>query len=224
MNKFLSNKWFIPMLAPDPAGGSGGGDPSGGDPAGNDPEGKDPEGGGGEGGNEPKFTQEQLNSYLAAERKKASAGAFKEFGFKTADEAKTFIEKYRAEEDKNKSELEKAQGSLATTKDELKAEQLKAQNLEYKFEAISQGCAAADADDVVTLAKGRMSDTTDFKTALEEVKKAYPAMFDDDSQSPRGTGKGGNPPRQGGGKGIDGIGKRLATGSKKPSSNPYFKG
>ena len=214
MNKLLLFTKFLPMLMADGTGGDGSGDntnPNSGQGNGEN-QNQDPQG--------KTFTQEQVNSFIANERKKATAGAFKEFGFESSEDAKTFIEKYRAQEENNKTELEKVQTELSTEKQALAEEHAKAQNLELKFEALNEGCVAQNADDVVTLAKAKMSDTVDFKAALAEVKRLYPAMFQAAPNS--STGGGGNPPRHNGSEGLSGIGKRLAGNNKTTKDNPYF--
>ena len=81
-------------LSPDD-GGSGGG---GGDPAGN--------GDNGSGGAEDKtFTQEQVNSMIAAEKRKNLSSVYKGLGFDSEEAAKAFVDKYKGEEEKNKTDL-----------------------------------------------------------------------------------------------------------------------
>ena len=173
------------------------------------------------------FTQEQVNSMIAAEKRKNVASFFKGLGFESEEAAKEFVDKYKAEEEKNKSELEKEQARSAQLEAEKQAEVLKAQNLEYKYEALSVGCPAEAVDDVVVLAKAKVSDDKDFATALKEVKEQYPAMFGQTDNSGGGTGGGGTSPR---GKlktgDLSGIGKRLAEQRKNNNAtkeNEYFK-
>lgn len=171
------------------------------------------------------FTQEQVNSMIATEKRNFQSKAYKSLGFDTEEDAKAFIEKYREQEENNKSELEKAQQRAATLEAEKKAEQLKAQTLENRFKAIKEGCPAESADDVVVLAMAKVSDTKDFETALKEIKDQYPAMFG--KVEGNGTGGGRTVARkklQAGD--TAGMGKRLAEAKKKnlaASSNEYFK-
>ena len=181
----------------------------------------------GNGTGDKTFTQEQVNSMIAAEKRKNAASLFKGLGFESEEAAKEFVEKYKAEEEKNKSELEKEQAKSAQLEAEKQAEVLKAQNLEYKYEALSAGCPAEAVDDVVVLAKAKVSDDKDFAAALKEVKEQYPAMFGQTDNSGGGTGGGGTSPR---GKlktgDLSGIGKRLAEQRKNNNAtkeNEYFK-
>lgn len=173
------------------------------------------------------FTQEQVNSMIAAEKRKNLSSMYKGLGFESEEDAKAFVEKYKQEEEKNKSDLVKAQEAAKKAEAEKKAEQSKAQDLQYKFDAIAEGCDAKSAEDVVVLAKAKMSDEKDFATALKEVKEQYPAMFGQDGSSGGGTGGGGTSPRKKLNSGdLTGMGKRLAEQRKQNNtakSNEYFK-
>lgn len=171
------------------------------------------------------FTQEQVNSMIATEKRNNKTSVYKGLGFENEEEAKDFITKYRQQEENNKTELEKIQQQVATLEAEKKAESLKAQSLEYRFTAIKEGCQPDSANDVVLLAKAKMTDDKDFETALKEIKDQYPVMFKQ-SESSAGTGGGGTAARtpiKGGD--ISGIGKRLAEQKNKQNAtqNEYFK-
>ena len=204
-------------LSPDD-GGSGGG---GGDPAGN--------GDNGSGGAEDKtFTQEQVNSMIAAEKRKNLSSVYKVLGFDSEEAAKAFVDKYKGEEEKNKTDLVKAQERASQLEAEKNAEAAKAQDLQYKFDAIAEGCDAKSAADVVVLAKAKMSDDKDFAAALKEVKEQYPAMFGQtDNGNGGGTGGGGTSPTSKLKSGdLSGIGKRLAEQRKQNNTtkdHDYFK-
>lgn len=204
-------------LSPDD-GGSGGG---GGNPAGN--------GDNGSGGTEDKtFTQEQVNSMIAAEKRKNLSSVYKGLGFDSEEAAKAFVDKYKGEEEKNKTDLVKAQERASQLEAEKSAEAAKAQDLQYRFDAMAEGCDAKSAADVVVLAKAKMSDDKDFAAALKEVKEQYPAMFGQtDNGNGGGTGGGGTSPRQKLKSGdLSGIGKRLAEQRKQNSTtkdHDYFK-
>ena len=204
-------------LSPDD-GGSGGG---GGNPAGN--------GDNGSGGAEDKtFTQEQVNSMIAAEKRKNLSSVYKGLGFDSEEAAKAFVDKYKGEEEKNKTDLVKAQERASQLEAEKSAEAAKAQDLQYRFDAMAEGCDAKSAADVVVLAKAKMSDDKDFAAALKEVKEQYPAMFGQtDNGNGGGTGGGGTSPRQKLKSGdLSGIGKRLAEQRKQnytTKDHDYFK-
>lgn len=221
--KFLYDEAkFKNLMKMDANGGSGGG---GEDPAavGNDPAAGEE----GAGGNEKTFTQEQVNSMIAAEKRKNQSSMYKNLGFESEEAAKQFVEKYKGEEEKNKSDLVKAQEAQKKAEAEKAAETARAQDLQYKFDAIAEGCDTKSAEDVVVLAKAKMSDDKDFATALKEVKESYPAMFGQTESNGGGTGGGGTSPRTKLKAGdISGMGKRLAEQRKQNSiakDNDYFK-
>ena len=173
------------------------------------------------------FTQEQVNSMIAAEKRKNLSSVYKGLGFESEEAAKQFVEKYKQEEEKNKSDLVKAQEEAKKAQEEKAAEAARAQDLQYKFDAIAEGCDTKSADDVGVLAKAKMSDDKDFAAALKEVKEQYPAMFGQ-SASGGGPGGGGTSPR---GKlkvgDVSGMGTRLAEQRKQnnntATNNEYFK-
>lgn len=181
---------------------------------------------GGSEGNDKTFTQEQVNSMIAAEKRKNLSSVYKGLGFESEEAAKQFVEKYKQQEENNKSELVKEQEKNKQLEAEKRAEQSKAQDLQYKFDAMAEGCDAKSAEDVVVLAKAKMSDDKDFAAALKEVKEQYPSMFGH-SGNGGGTGGGGTSPRSKMKAGdVSGMGKRLAEQRKQNSAaknNEYFK-
>lgn len=215
----LFNRWMrLKFMDADGGVGSGGTDPADGQEGGNS---GSPEGG------EKTFTQEQVNSMIAAEKRKNLSSVYKNLGFESEDAAKEFVGKYKQEEEKNKTDLVKAQEAQKKAEAEKAAETARAQDLQYKFDAMAEGCDAKAAADVVVLAKAKMSDDKDFAAALKEVKEQYPAMFGQTDNVGGGTGGGGTSPRSKLKTGdLSGMGKRLAEQRKKDNTakqNDYFK-
>lgn len=207
---------ILNLMFLDGDGGSGGGTAGDGGDGGEPPE-----------DNPPKtFTQDELNSILASEKRKNLSSVYKELGFEKPEDAKAFVEKYREEEQNKKDDLTKSNEKVTELEQAKEAEAKRAREAEYKFKVIESGCDVKNAADVVALAMSKMSDDKDFETALKEVKENYPSMFDS-SNGGSGTGTGGNPPRQKGkGKELSGIGKRLAEQRKSSSAkkdNSFFK-
>lgn len=214
---FKSLRRFMPFM--DAEGGTGGGTGS-----------TSQEGGtreSNQSSGEKTFTQAELNSILANEKRKNTASFYESLGFKDAEETKAFVTKYREQEEKNKSDLTKAEEKAANLEKEKAAELQKAQWLEYKFKVVEQGCSVQTAEDVVTLAMGKVTTEKDFDTALKEIKEAYPTMFEAANSNQSNTGSGGNPPRRQANTDSSGIGKRLAeqrkANLKNIENNPYFK-
>lgn len=224
MNKFYDfTKWL--MLAPDGSGSGEGGE--GNNPAPDKGDNGSQGDNGSSQGSDKTFTQDQVNSMIAADKRKTTSSIYKGLGFESEEQAKEFIEKYKQQEENNKSDLAKAQEKAQQLEAEKRAETLKAQDLQYKFDAMAAGCSAESANDVVVLAKAKVDDNKDFAAALEEVKKQYPAMFGQTDNSGESTGGGGTSPRKKVSSGdINGIGKRLAEKRKQTAAtkdNEFFK-
>lgn len=211
---------FLNLMCLDNEGGAGGGSGTG-----------SGEGEGSDGNNNPEktFTQEELNSILASEKRKNISNVYKDLGFEKPEDAKAFIEKYKDAEEKKKDDLTKAQDRVAELEKEKATEAKKAREAEYKFKAIEEGCDAKNAKDVVALAVSKMTDDKDFDTALKEVKESYPIMFEFSNNNNNNSGTGAsanNPRRKSAGKELEGIGKRLAEQRKnnaKSKANEFFK-
>ena len=210
MNDFLHKLMNLCSFAPD---GSGSGD------GGNDPD----------GGNEPgkTFTQEDLNRIAAQEKRQGAASTLKELGFDKLEDAKAAIEAYNQQKQANMTEIERVQQEKAEEAKKAKAAEEKAEFVEQKFAAVSAGCSANNAADVVMLAKSRMTDAKTFEDALKEIKEQYPQMFEksNDGSNSGGTGGTGNPPRKPMKPGEEGSrAKRLAENRKLANSqkSSYF--
>jgi len=169
------------------------------------------------------FTQDEVNAIAAKEKKQGINSVYTQLGFESAEQAQEMIKKWREDDDKKKTDLEKAQSENSTLQKDRDAAVNKAQMLERKMEAIKLGAQANNVDDIVVLATSKVTDDKDFAAALEEVKTAYPALFGQADQNKGGTGSAGNPPRGTGGSEESGIGKRLAEQRKTnvPKTN-YF--
>lgn len=177
------------------------------------------EGGEGEKG-EKTFTQEDLNRIAAQEKRQGAASILKALGFEKEEDAKKFVETYRKAENEKKDDLEKAKEETETEKKAKLEAEKKADMLEKKFKVVAAGVSADKADDVLILANAKAVDGKSFEDALEEVKKSYPSLFEQQSSDPnKGTGTGGNPPRSKGGSGQSTLGKRLAEQRRASSQN-----
>lgn len=156
------------------------------------------------------FTQEEVNAIAAKEKKQGINSVYSQLGFESAEQAQEMIKKWREDDDKKKTDLERAQSENSALQKDRDAAVNKAQMLERKMQAIELGAQADNAEDIVVLAASKVTDDKDFAKALEEVKTAYPAMFGKSEQGKGGTGGAGNPPRDHGNSGESSIGKRLA--------------
>lgn len=137
---------------------------------------------------EKTFTQADVNNLVARESKASVEKLLKEVGIDHNGDYKSALKAFTEWQNNQKTELEKAQGTL-TTAEKAKAEaEAKAALLERKFEAVGKGIPADKTDKYIKLAEAYMDDKIDFGKALELALKDFPI-------AEKGTpGAGGNPP------------------------------
>lgn len=166
------------------------------------------------------FTQEEVNALMAKEKNQGKLSILKELGVDDAKSAKDALAKYKEYLDSQKTEAEKLADTLKGEQAAKSAAEQKAQQLERKFDVIAAGAPADKADDIVILATAKVTEAKDFKTALEEVKTAYPQLFE---ASSNGTGSNAGS-RKTGGSNKGTLGSRLAENAAKNQSKStnYF--
>ena len=190
-------------------------------------EGEGGEGGSGEGGSEKTFTQAEVNSMMASEKRQGRNSILKELGFENLDKAKEAVTAYNQYLETQKSDADKHQEAIQAAQRDKEAAENRAKLVEYKLEAIKCGVRAEAVDDAVALAALRVNDTKDIKAVIEEMKgqEVYSSFFNAVANNPKGTGK--QPPPGGAGStqgGAAGMGQRLAENRKgKGSQSSYFK-
>lgn len=169
------------------------------------------------------FSQADLNRIGAQEKANGKKSILKELGFEDEKSAKEAITKYNEWMASQKTEAEKQQEKLNAATSAQTAAEARAILAENKLEIMKAGGNAASVDDIMAMISVRVNDKTDFKAALEAVKKAYPNFFGSSGNSDTGTGGSLNRQKQGSGS-SEGIGERLAKGKIKNNStkNPYF--
>lgn len=168
------------------------------------------------------FTQEEVNALMAKEKNQGRLAVLKELGVADAKTAKEGLTKYQTYLDSQKTELEKLQGESETEKTARLTAEAKATVLEQKFEVMTAGVKVEYVDDVVALAKAKVTEEKAFTAVLTELKTKYPAFFEDKEEGSKGTGnsvdgkKNKNEPES--------LGKRLGTLAKKgEQKSSYFK-
>ena len=174
---------------------------------------------------EKTYTQTQVDTVVSKTKSESVNSVYKNLGFESESDMQEFIDKYKEQEENNKTELVKEKEKTKKLEAEKAAETEKAKNLQYKFDVIAKGCNADSVDDVVTLIKSKISDDKDFETVLQEIKDQYPIMFNAENKN-NSTGGGGTVPRKKSNNDISGMGKRLAEQRKQnnsiASNNSYF--
>ena len=171
------------------------------------------------------FTQADLNRVGAQEKAAGKKSILKELGFEDEKSAKDAITKYNEWKASQQTEAEKTQEKLNAATNAQSAAEARALLAENKLEIMKAGGVAASVDDIMAMISVRVNDKTDFKAALEDVKKAYPNFFGtSDSNSDNGTGGGLNRQNNNKGKPAEDIGTRLAKNRLKNNTtkNPYF--
>ena len=175
------------------------------------------------------FTQDQVTRMMTKEKNQGRLAALKELGIdpkdtKAVNMVKALIESQKTDEQK---EAEKASAEAAKVQE---AEE-RAFTAEAKAEAMIMGVKTQYVDDVVALAKAKMTEDSDLKTIVGEFKTKYPIWFGEDSEDEKDdkskTGKKGTgssiktKSKDADDKKDKGLGARLAvqrkSGSKKSS-------
>ena len=222
----MFEKPILVMLAPD---GAGAGAPAGGDSSGNagaSGTGTNTDDGKGSGQGENKaFTQEDINRIAAREKAEGRRALLKELGIDDTEDSRNAIKAYITQQENQKSDLQKA-NERASKAEKAKADaEATAMAIQRKYDALAAGAKADTIDDLMALASTKVNDKTDFKAALEQVKKAYPIFFNEASQTGTvGTGRSTNPARNTNGHQMS-MGERLAKSrmGNSQAENPFFK-
>ena len=174
------------------------------------------------GGNTEKtFTQKQVNSMMSKEKKQGREAAYREMGLDPNDSK--MVAMFKAFIDSQKTEEQKAAEVANEQAVKVAEAEQRALVAEAKAEAMQLGVLPQYADDAVTLALSKMSDDTDLKSIIGELKTKYPVWFDAsnaDADGKNATGQKGtgasvkSTDKGGAGKETKGMGARLAAQRK----------
>lgn len=158
-------------------------------------ESKSAEGKSGE-GNEKKsektFTQEQVTKMMTREKNQGRNSVYKELGI-NPDDKKT-VELFKQFIADQKTDEQKAAEAKAENEAKIVEAENRAKVAEAKAEAMMLGVKTQFVDDIVTLALSKLTDDTDLKTVIGELKTKYTAMFgtddkdDKNDKGKKGTG------------------------------------
>lgn len=221
----MFGKPILVMLAPDGAGAPAG-DGEGSGAAGANSTGANSSTGDGSGqeGNKT-FTQEDINRIAAKEKAEGRRALLKELGIEDTEDSRNAIKNYLAQQESQKSDLQKANDRASKAEKAQADAEANALVIQRKYDALAAGAKADTIDDLMALANTKVNDKTDFKSALEQVKKAYPVFFNEASQTGAvGTGRSTNPARNTNGHQMS-MGERLAKSrmGDTQAENPFFK-
>lgn len=140
------------------------------------------------GKSEKTFTQEQVSRMMAREKNQGRNAVYNELGIDPKDtkavaQFKAFIESQKTEE-------QKAAEAESANKAKQAENERRVAVAEAKAEAMMMGVKSQYVEDAVTLVLARLSEDTDTKTLLGELKAKYPVWFgeteDEDDKGAKG--------------------------------------
>lgn len=177
------------------------------------------------------FTQEQVNRMMTREKNQGRNAVYKELGIDPKDTK--MVSMFKAFIESQKTDEQKAAEKESEDKAKITEAEERAKVAEAKAEAMMLGIKAQYVEDAVTLVLAKMTEDSDLKTIIGELKTKYPVWFgeseDEDKGNKnkgktgqKGTGSSVKSSKEDGKKGEEkGLGARLAAqrrGSAKKSS------
>lgn len=136
-------------------------------------------------------TTQQNTQTVDVEKAKADAvnDLLKSMGYESTDAMKAALEAHKQYEDSKKTDLQRSEDTLKETTKQLAEEQNARVIAEAKVEAMKLGVKPAFVDDVVLIAKSRVTSEKDITAVLTEMKNnADEKMFFEDSEGDDGEG------------------------------------
>lgn len=183
----------------------------------------DSEGGTPGGTSTPKtFTQDQVNTMMANEKRTARNALLKELGYEVKEGAKAadIVKTVKGILDAGKTQQQLDQEARTKAEEDKTAAETKASQLQAQVDVMKAGVKPDYVEDAITMLLPKVTEEKPLSKLLEEYKTKYPAWFGEGSSA--GTGSPTNPPRGKGGE-TAGMGKRLAQTNKPQAKSSYFK-
>lgn len=117
-------------------------------------------------------TQTKTEPKVDVERVKSEAlsGFLKELGVEDAEALRGIVTKHKEDEDKNKTELERKNDTLTQTTKELAEEREARIIAEAKFSAVQLGAKPELVEDLVIIAKSKVTKEKDINAVIAEIK------------------------------------------------------
>lgn len=103
-------------------------------------------------------------------KKDALSEFLKSLGVEDSESLKNIVTKQKEAEEANKTELQKSNDTLTETTKQLVVEREARMIADAKLEAIKQGARANLVDDLVVVAKSKVTKDKDIKTVIAEIK------------------------------------------------------
>lgn len=119
-----------------------------------------------------KTTETQTETKVDVEKVKSEAlsGFLKELGVEDAEALRGIVTKHKEDEDKNKTELERKNDTLTQTTKELADEREARILAEAKLSAVQLGAKSELVDDLVVVAKAKVTKDKDINAVIAEIK------------------------------------------------------
>ena len=168
------------------------------------------------------YTQAQINSMMANEKRTARQALLKELGFEVADDQsyQTTIANIKKTLDAGKTQQQLDQEAKNKAEGEAKDANARAALAEMKVSALTAGVIPDRLDDMIILAQAKIAGGQKAEQAFADLKKSYPSAFGVESSG--GTGSHVNPANKNGNDGEN-RGTRLAKQNKTSVKSSYFK-
>lgn len=169
------------------------------------------------------YTQEQLNTMMANEKRTARQALLKSLGIelKEGEKYEDAIKRVKSTLDAGKTQAQLDAEAKTKAEGERDEANKKVSSLETKVAALSAGVKPESLDDVITLAQAQVLAGKTLEDALKNLKEKYPVLFGEAGKN-NGTGNPNNPARNKSGN-TESLGQRLAKNSKHAVKSTYFK-
>ena len=168
------------------------------------------------------YTQAQINSMMANEKRTARQALLKELGFEVGDDQsyQTTVANIKKTLDAGKTQQQLDQEAKNKAEGEAKDANARAALAEMKVSALTAGVKPDRLDDMIILAQAKIAGGQKADQAFADLKKNYPDAFGVESSG--GTGSHLNPANKTGNDG-ESRGTRLAKQNKTSAKSSYFK-
>lgn len=167
------------------------------------------------------FTQEEVNTMMAAEKRQGKNSVLKELGLNPED--KDALKNLKTLLEGQKTDTQRLTDNLKAETEAKSAAEARALIAERKLMVLTSGCLPDFVEEVTALAAAKTSDAVPFETALKQVREKCAAFFGEQGNGGSGTGQGQGHKRTPGNGGAGGLGARLAQSIvNQNQKNPYF--
>lgn len=168
------------------------------------------------------YTQAQINSMMANEKRTARQALLKELGFEVGDDQsyQTTVANIKKTLDAGKTQQQLDQEAKTKAEGEAKDANARAALAEMKVSALTAGVKPDRLDDMIILAQAKIASGQKAEQVFADLKKSYPDAFGVESSG--GTGSHVNPANKTGNDGEN-RGTRLAKQNKSSVKSSYFK-